>query len=81
MLQKYSWCTGNGQASQPDRRRVRMAPKGRLWPGWRGCYPALLPDPWYPLHTASDPDPEYVWLQTAHGMTRVQRVHVELRGT
>lgn len=65
---------------RPERRRARLAPRGKLWPGRLTLYPALLPHPWYPLQTAVEPHPTYVWLRTAHGMTRVRRSDVELRG-
>jgi hypothetical protein len=62
-----------------ERRVSRAAPIGRLRPGWLGFYPMLLPEVWYPLHTALGNDPVYVWLETSHGITRVQRSDVELR--
>jgi hypothetical protein len=62
-----------------DRRVSRLAPQGRLRPGWLGFYPTILPDSWYPLHTAHGNHPAYVWLETTHGITRVQRSDVELR--
>ena len=67
--------------SQPDRRRARINPVAKLWPGRLGFYPTLLPQMWYALHTAGSPQPLDVWLETAHGLTRVKRVDVEIRGT
>lgn len=66
--------------NRPDRRRARISPKGKLWPGRVALYPPLLPHAWYPLHTAGGSDPVFVWLETAHGMVRVLRADVELRG-
>jgi hypothetical protein len=63
----------------PDRRASRVAPQARLRPGWLGFYPTILPDKWYPLHTADGNHPVYVWLETSHGITRVQRGDVEVR--
>lgn len=62
-----------------DRRVSRVAPRARLRPGWLGFYPTLLPEAWYPLHTASGSHATYVWLETSHGITRVQRSDVEVR--
>jgi len=62
-----------------DRRLSRVAPQARLRPGWLGFYPTILPDAWYPLHTAHGNYPTYVWLETSHGIIRVQRSDVELR--
>jgi hypothetical protein len=62
-----------------DRRVSRVAPQGRLRPGWLGFYPTILPEVWYPLFTAEGNHPTYVWLKTSHGITRVQRTDVELR--
>jgi hypothetical protein len=63
----------------PDRRKSRIAPQARLRPGWLGFYPTVLPDLWYPLHTGQGNHSAYVWLETSHGITRVQREDVELR--
>lgn len=65
----------------PDRRVSRVAPHARLRPGWLGFYPTILPDTWYALHTAQGNHPVYLWLETSHGITRVQRTDVELRDT
>lgn len=62
-----------------DRRVSRVAPQGRLRPGWLGFYPTILPDVWYPLYTAQANHPVYLWLATSHGITRVQRTDVEVR--
>jgi hypothetical protein len=62
-----------------DRRLSRAAPEARLRPGWLGFYPTILPEAWYPLHTAHGNYPAYVWLETSHGIIRVQRSDVELR--
>jgi hypothetical protein len=62
-----------------ERRQSRVAPQARLRPGWLGFYPAVLPDLWYPLHTAQGSHSTYVWLETSHGITRVQREDVEIR--
>jgi hypothetical protein len=62
----------------PDRRISRAAPRARLRPGWLGFYPTLLPDTWYPLHTAASNHASYLWLETSHGITRVQRSDVDL---
>jgi hypothetical protein len=62
-----------------DRRVSRVAPQGRLRQGWLGFYPTIRPEVWYPLHTAQGNHPIYVWLETSHGITRVQRTDVELR--
>jgi hypothetical protein len=62
-----------------DRRVSRVAPQARLRPGWLGFYPTILPDAWYPLHTAHGNYPTYIWLETSHGIIRVQRSDVELR--
>ena len=62
-----------------DRRNSRVAPQGRLRQGWLGFYPTILPEVWYPLHAAQGNHPIYVWLETSHGITRVQRTDVELR--
>lgn len=75
-----SWWMADALLNWADRRRARISPIGKLWPSRRGLYPALLGHVWYRLHTPSKPDPLYVWLETAHGMTRVQRADVELRG-
>ncbi len=63
----------------PDRRISRVAPRARLRPGWLGYYPTLRPEVWYPLHTAQANLPLYVWLETSHGLTRVQRTDLEIR--
>jgi hypothetical protein len=63
----------------PDRRVSRLAPQARLRPGWLGFYPTILPDAWYPLYTTHGNYPIYVWLETSHGIIRVQRSDVELR--
>jgi hypothetical protein len=62
-----------------DRRVSRVAPQARLRPGWLGFYPTILPDAWYPLHIAHGNYPTYVWLETSHGIIRVQRSDVEVR--
>jgi hypothetical protein len=68
-----------GGLGWPDRRRPRNAPRARLWVGSRGRYPALYPSTWYPLHDSGPRDATYLWLQTAHGMIRVERRDVEIR--
>jgi hypothetical protein len=73
----FMWMTG---LNRPERRRARIGPKAKLWPGSVGRYPALQPHAWYPMHITAGSDPAFVWLQTAHGMTRVHRVDVEIRG-
>ncbi len=62
-----------------ERRISRVAPQARLRPGWLGFYPTIQPDVWYSLHMASGNHATYVWLQTSHGITRVQRSDVEVR--
>ena len=62
-----------------ERRISRVAPSARLRPGWLGFYPSLLPDVWYPLHIQGGNHPSYLWLETSHGITRVQRADVEVR--
>ena len=62
-----------------DRRLSRVAPQARLRPGWLGFYPTILPDAWYPLHTAHGNYRTYVWLEASHGIVRVQRSDVEIR--
>lgn len=64
---------------RPERRISRLAPRARLRPGWLGFYPTLLPDMWYSLHTGGGNHPSYLWLETSHGITRVQRSDVEVR--
>jgi hypothetical protein len=64
---------------RPDRRVSRQAPRARLRPGWLGFYPSLLPEMWYPLHTGGGNHASYLWLETSHGITRVQRSDVEVR--
>jgi hypothetical protein len=64
---------------QPDRRVSRQAPRARLRPGWLGFYPTLLPEIWYRLHTGGGNHASYLWLETSHGITRVQRSDVEVR--
>ena len=71
------WMTG---LDRPERRRARVNPKGKLWPGSGARYPALQPQAWYPIHITAGCDPAFVWLQTAQGLTRVHRVDVELHG-
>lgn len=61
-----------------DRRVSRSAPQARLRPGWLGFYPTLLPDTWYALHTTGGSHASYLWLETSHGITRVQRSDVEV---
>lgn len=61
-----------------DRRVSRVAPHARLRPGWLGFYPSIVPDAWYPLHTAQGNSSTYVWLETSHGIIRVQRTDVEI---
>ena len=63
-----------GGIGWPDRRRARVAPKARLWPGRRACYPALYSSAWYPVYTAGPSAAEYIWLQTTRGLTRVHRL-------
>ena len=63
----------------PDRRVSRLAPQARLRPGWLGFYPTILPGSWYPLYAAHGSHSAYVWLETTHGITRVQRTDVEFR--
>jgi hypothetical protein len=62
-----------------DRRVSRVAPQARLRQGWLGFYPTLLPETWYPLHTGHGNHPVYVWLETSHGITRVQRGDLDIR--
>jgi hypothetical protein len=64
---------------RPERRISRVSPRARLRPGWLGFYPTILPDVWYPLYTDHGNHPVYVWLETSHGIVRVQRTDVELR--
>jgi hypothetical protein len=68
-----------GGTGWPDRRRARVAPKARLWPGRRARYPALYSSAWYPVYPAGPRVAEYIWLQTTHGLTRVRRLDVEIR--
>lgn len=68
-----------GRMEREERRISRTSPLARLRPGWLGFYPTILPDVWYRLHTASGSHPSYVWLETTHGITRVQRADVEFR--
>jgi hypothetical protein len=75
-----TWVGGDARAGRADRRRERLHPIAKLWPGTLGFYPSLLPQKWYELHTSAPPDPHYVWLETAHGLRRVKRLDVELRG-
>ena len=63
----------------PERRVSRVAPRGRLRQGWLGFYPTILPDVWYRLYTTEGNQPAYVWLETSHGIIRVQRTDVELQ--
>jgi hypothetical protein len=70
-----------GGTGWPDRRRARVAPKARLWPGRRARYPALYPSAWYPVDTVGPRAAEYIWLQTTHGLARVDRLDVEIRAT
>jgi hypothetical protein len=67
-----------GGLGWPDRRRGRVAPKARLWPGRETSYPALYPLAWYLLYTAGPRAAEYIWIQTAHGLTQVHRLDVEI---
>ena len=67
-------------ASRLERRRARLDPVGQVWPGMFGKYPMLVPRAWYQLHTSSKAHPDYVWLTTGHGLTRVDRTDVEIRG-
>lgn len=62
-----------------DRRVSRVAPQARLRQGWLGFYPTLLPDTWYRLHAGHGNHPAYVWLETSHGITRVQRGDLDIR--
>jgi hypothetical protein len=71
------WMAG---MDRPERRRARVNPRAKLLPGTTGRYPALQPRAWYTMHITADADPAFVWLQTAHGLTRVHRVDVELQG-
>ena len=64
---------------RPERRVSRAAPRARLRPGWLGFYPSLLPEIWSSLHTGGGTHPSYLWLETSHGITRVQRADVEVR--
>jgi hypothetical protein len=68
-----------GGIGWPDRRRAWVAPKARVWLGRRKSYPALSPSAWYPVYTAAPRTAEYIWLQTAHGLTRVHRQDVEIQ--
>jgi hypothetical protein len=65
---------------RPERRRARVNPRAKLLPGSMGRYPALQPRAWYPMYITAGAHPAFVWLQTAHGPTRVHRVDVELQG-
>jgi hypothetical protein len=76
---RNSGANSYGGTGWPDRRRARVAPKARLWPGRRACYPGLYLSAWYPVYTAGPRDAEYIWLQTTHGLTRVHRLDVEIR--
>jgi hypothetical protein len=67
-----------GGLGWPDRRRPRDAPRARLWAGGRGRYPGLYPSIWYLVYDSVPRDARYLWLQTAHGMTRVERRDVEI---
>ena len=67
-------------AIRPERRRARLNPVAQVWPGLFSRYPALVPRAWYRLHTWCKADPDCVWLETGHGMIRVMRPDVELRG-
>jgi hypothetical protein len=64
---------------RPERRVSRDAPRARLRAGWLGFYPTLLPDTWYALHTEGGNHPSYLWLETSHGITRVQRSDLEVK--
>jgi hypothetical protein len=64
---------------RPERRISRVSPQARLRPGWLGFYPTILPDVWYRLYTDHGNHPVYLWLETSHGIVRVQRSDVELR--
>lgn len=79
----FGTAPGSVEAKQivdrPDRRVSREAPRARLRPGWLGFYPTLLPDMWYSLHTQGGNHPSYLWLESSHGITRVQRSDVEVR--
>jgi hypothetical protein len=73
------WKGAEGEnVDRPERRISRAAPRARLRPGWLGFYPTLLPDTWYPLYTGGGNHPSYLWLETSHGITRVQRSDVEV---
>src|SRR5215210_7439607 len=74
------WGLADPPGARVDKRRARLAPRARVWPSRIGKYPALLPTMWYPLLTSAEPDPQHVWLQTSRGLTRVDRVDVELLG-
>lgn len=67
------------ETGRPDRRRPRTAPQARLWPGRQAFYPALYPWAWYRLYAEAPRNAEHLWLETAHGLTRVCRADVELR--
>jgi hypothetical protein len=71
------WMAG---MDRPERRRARANPRAKLLPGTTGRYPALQRRAWYPMYITAGADPAFVWLQTAHGVTRVHRVDVELQG-
>jgi hypothetical protein len=56
-----------------------VAPRARLRAGWLGFYPTLLPETWYPLYSERGSHPDYLWLETPGGITRVQRSDVDVR--
>jgi hypothetical protein len=76
---RNSGANSYGGTGWPDRRRARSAAKARVWPGRLGFYPALYPSAWYTLYTEAPRTAEYLWLRTAHGLTRVRRLDVEVR--
>jgi hypothetical protein len=68
-----------GALGCPDRRRLRSAPKARVWPGRQKYYATLDPRRWYPVCVLAPRDAVHIWLRTAHGLTRVHRMDVEVQ--
>jgi hypothetical protein len=79
MFGNDTWRMAEAAGSQPERRRLRAAPRARLWPGRSGKH-ALLPRTWYPLSLIDCAHRDYVWVRTAYGLARVHRRDVEVRG-
>lgn len=61
---------------QHERRCAREMARAKLRPG--RFYPGLQPSTWYSVYTTAPPQPEYVWVRTEYGLTRVQRIDIEL---